>query len=435
MNPYVHLIKHSGIQPLFHAIEMSVHAICDNYPLHIHTEGLRGTGKTSVIRAARHILPPITRIKGCVYNCDPNAPHCPLHRELTVSQVQALGTEVVPRPFLEISHSAKPGSIVGSIDLSKLTDQNTPLAAVLPGTIPQAHRGIIFVDEINRLADTAPELADILLDVMGTKPGRIQIEEPGLPTIEMPVSVSIWAASNPDEDPGALRQIRRQLSDRFDLTVPVSQPENIQSVVDILKSRRTSLKHLEQPIFTFGTVSMSQVELPDDIEHILASIYVNFKLESLRAIEAVESSAILEALLNEHQQVTLDHLTRVIPFTLGHRTDTTTIEEILQYLAELKDPRQSSAAALPALPIAKPSSRKPESWWQKILQDLAAKFNRKETNLATPEKHQQQKKAEQEMAILKPTEATVSAPLKTAAPLAQLPDHKLISLPEHHDQD
>ncbi len=35
----------------------------------------------------------------------------------------------------------------------------------------------MLVDEINRLADTAPELTDIMLDAMGTKPGRVQIEE------------------------------------------------------------------------------------------------------------------------------------------------------------------------------------------------------------------------------------------------------------------
>ena len=94
------------------------------------------------------------------------------------------------------------------------------------GTIPKAHRGIIFVDEINRIADTSPEIVDLLLDVMGTKPGRIQIEEAGFPVLEMPVQVSIWAASNPDEEPGPLEDVRRQLSDRFDFAVRVERPAN-----------------------------------------------------------------------------------------------------------------------------------------------------------------------------------------------------------------
>ena len=43
---------------------------------------------------------------------------------------------------------------------------------------------------------------------MGTRPGRVQIEETGLPPVELPVLVSVWAASNPDEEPGPLEEIR-----------------------------------------------------------------------------------------------------------------------------------------------------------------------------------------------------------------------------------
>lgn len=435
MNPYHRLIKHSGIQPLFHAIEMSVTAICNDYPLHLHTEGLRGTGKTTVIRAARYILPPIIRIKNCIYNCHPAHPHCPLHRHLSPSQITQLGTEAVSRPFLEISHSAKPGSIVGSIDLSKLTDQNNSLAALLPGTIPQAHRGIIFIDEINRLADTSPELADILLDVMGTKPGRIQIEEPGLPLIEMPISVSIWAASNPDEDPGALRQVRRQLSDRFDLTIPVSQPNNIQSVFEILKNRSSDEISNETRSARFES-PLREINISDEIRNILAAIYVNFKLESLRAIEAVETSSGLEALLAAQTEVTLDHVASVIPYTLGHRTDANTIAEILQYLSHLKDPKQSSAAAMPAIPIDKNAAIKsPECWWKKLLQNLAAKLNSGVHKDLSAENQKTNNQNNKTMQLLKPAATTITAPPKLAAPLSQMPDQKLLTTPDkQHDE-
>lgn len=434
MNPYHRLIKHSGIQPLFHAIEMSVTAICNDYPLHLHTEGLRGTGKTTVIRAARHILPPIIRIKNCIYNCHPAHPHCPLHRHLSPSQITQLGTEAVSRPFLEISHSAKPGSIVGSIDLSKLTDQNNSLAALLPGTIPQAHRGIIFIDEINRLADTSPELADILLDVMGTKPGRIQIEEPGLPLIEMPISVSIWAASNPDEDPGALRQVRRQLSDRFDLTIPVSQPNNIQSVFEILKNRNSNETSKETLSARFES-SLQEINISDEIRNILAAIYVNFKLESLRAIEAVETSSGLEALLAAQTEVTLDHVASVIPYTLGHRIDANTIAEILQYLSHLKDPSQSSAAAMPVLPIDKNTAiRSPECWWKKLLQQLAKKMSSVPKDRST-DNQMTDKQNNKTMQLLKPADTTITAPPKPAVPLSQMSDQNLLTTPDkQHDE-
>jgi magnesium chelatase subunit I len=107
---------------------------------------------------------------------------------------------------------------------------------VLPGTLPRAHRGIVFVDEINRLADTSPALVDVLLDAMGTKPGRVQIEETGLQSVELPLSVSVWAASNPDEEPGPLQEIRRQLSDRFDFVVRIERPDRADTVRAIINA-------------------------------------------------------------------------------------------------------------------------------------------------------------------------------------------------------
>lgn len=129
-------------------------------------------------------------------------------------------------PFVEIGHGAKLGTILGSVDLAKLTDPKNSQAALLPGSIPMANRGIIFIDEINRLAETAPEITDVLLAVMGTKPGKVKIEEVGLMPWEIEVTSSVWAASNPDEDPGPLEEVRRQLSDRFDIVVPVQRPSD-----------------------------------------------------------------------------------------------------------------------------------------------------------------------------------------------------------------
>ena len=74
-----------------------------------------------------------------------------------LSAVELLnGDEWVAMPFLEISHAAKVATVVGSIDLEKLVEVKSPAIALLPGTLAQAHRGIVFIDEINRLADTSP---------------------------------------------------------------------------------------------------------------------------------------------------------------------------------------------------------------------------------------------------------------------------------------
>jgi len=350
MKLYHRLARHYGNEMLFEMVEMSIISAAAGDPLHIHAEGLRGTGKTTIMRAAKNILPPIVRVKGCLYNCDPNRPHCPEHRGMDAETVAAIGTETVPMPFLEISHSAKIGSVAGSIDLARITDRSNPQAALMPGIIPQAHRGIIFVDEINRLADTSPEITDVLLDVMGTKPGRIQIEEAGIPLVQIPVQVSVWAASNPDEEPGPLEEIRRQLSDRFDLVIYMGRPSTMESITDILL--QSELARMEpsgggevssdgdrklQVLFAQMAKEYQNMRLPDFLRSFIARIYLKYHIESLRAIEGIQQSAVLHTVLKRRNQVLVSDVLRVLPLALKHRVEVDVLTKILNSLDKGED--------------------------------------------------------------------------------------------------
>ncbi|MBX5477171.1 MAG: AAA family ATPase, partial [Clostridia bacterium] len=369
------VVRHPGNDELFRAVAWSLAGLRRGWPVHLHAEGLRGTGKTTILRAARALLPTIRRIRGCLYNCDPLAPHCPEHRHLSPGEIAALGEEAVPAPFLEISPSAKIGTVVGSIDLTRVLDRTRPEASLLPGTLAQAHRGIVFIDEINRLADIAPELADALLDVMGTKPGRLQIEETGLPKVVLPVNVTVWAASNPDEDPGPLSDVRRQLADRFDLVVSMSRPTTVDAVKRILSSRH--------PLPAAGAPAASGMEgrgagatasgdgaasappaaaapaasnaagdavsvwheaetdpgegwpeVDEILRDFLACTYVRFQLESLRAVEAWQATARLAAACRRGTRVSAEDLLRTAAPVLRHRVDPQTLAEILAYTRE-----------------------------------------------------------------------------------------------------
>ena len=66
------LISHDGNMAFIKSLKMSVLSIKNGIPTHIHAQGLRGTGKTTIIRSMKHFLPEILRIKGCQYNCHPN---------------------------------------------------------------------------------------------------------------------------------------------------------------------------------------------------------------------------------------------------------------------------------------------------------------------------------------------------------------------------
>jgi len=341
MIPFCNLERYEGNKPLFDLVLMSIVSTYAGEPLHLHAEGVRGTGKTTIMRAAKDILPNITRIKGCIYNCDPVAPHCPFHKNLSAEEIEKLGVEEVPMPFLEISHSAKIGTVAGSIDLTKLTDSRHPEASLLPGIIPQAHRGIIFVDEINRLADTSPEITDLLLDVMGNKPGHIQIEEAGLPVVDITVNVSVWAASNPDEDPGPLEEIRRQLSDRFDMVYYMGRPDSVENISHILKKNshfykrhnngkdnmsNADWRNIEENIKYQRDIikwakNYKKTELPDFLCNFIARLYIKYNLESIRATEALQQGAILYSVIKGHDKVAINDVHQVIPMVLKHRLD------------------------------------------------------------------------------------------------------------------
>lgn len=418
MSEYYRLIRHQGNQDLFQVVEMSVAALVNGQPFHIQAEGLRGTGKTSIMRAARTLLPPITRIKNCVYNCDPARPHCPLHRQLSSAEIEAIGVEQVPRPFLEISQVAKPGTVIGSIDLAKLTDTRNPLAALLPGTIPQAHRGIIFIDEINRLVDTSPELADMLLDVMGTRPGRVQIEEPGLPVVELPVNVCVWAAANPDEEPGALCTIRKQLADRFDVTVATGRPDSAQAVINILAGNTGSAPAVSGNKCI--TLALDNVAIGDEVRQILAKLYIDYNLESLRTVIAMETAARLAALQAGRNVAGIIDLVQVAPWTLTHRVSGDILAAIMVHLKGLLADRPAPTAQSAVF------AQKQAAYWANLWSNIKTKLaglGSGQLQLNRSGRSSQGGGAQ----FIDPLQTEIIAPPKSAMPLSRLPDEQLVT--------
>ncbi|MDW7652449.1 MAG: magnesium chelatase, partial [Bacillota bacterium] len=317
------VIFHTGNEELKRFIDIGILAANLEIPVHFHVEGVRGTGKTTLIRAAKSRLPEIKKVRGCIYNCKPQGPHCPDH-----SGSVDCKTETGDMPFLEISHSAKVGTVIGSIDLEKLTSVDSPAAALLPGTLPRANRGIVFVDEINRLADTSPALVDVLLDAMGTKPGRVQIEETGLPTVEMPLNVSVWAASNPDEEPGPLQEIRRQLADRFDFVVRIERPQDCETVRAIMNAADLQQENISYAVPCIK--DFNSVILEDSVEEFLSQLYIRFRLESIRGIQAARLGALLHAVGQGKNTADFSDLAAVLPAALRHRVEAPKLLEITE---------------------------------------------------------------------------------------------------------
>ncbi|MEW2036672.1 ATP-binding protein [Streptomyces sp. NPDC005534] len=189
--------------------------------------GEKGTAKSTAVRALSALLPAVDVVTGCRFSCDPGAPDpaCPDGPH----EVEASTTR--PARMVELPVGASEDRLVGALDIERALSEG--VKAFEPGLLADAHRGILYVDEVNLLHD---HLVDLLLDAAAM--GASYVEREGV-SVRHAARFLLVGTMNPEEG-----ELRPQLLDRFGLTVEVAASREPDQRVEVVRRR---LAHDDDP--------------------------------------------------------------------------------------------------------------------------------------------------------------------------------------------
>ncbi|MFX4223273.1 MAG: magnesium chelatase ATPase subunit I [Thalassobaculum sp.] len=282
--------------------------------------GDRGTGKSTAVRALAHLLPTMKVVHSCRFNCDPAAPapDC-LSGCADAGKRGRPKSDTVPIPVVDLPLGATEDRVVGALDLEVALSRGEKRFE--PGLLARAHRGFLYIDEVNLLED---HLVDLLLDVAAS--GENVVEREGL-SVRHPARFVLVGSGNPEEG-----ELRPQLLDRFGLSVEVSTPTNIRDRVEVVRRREAFERDRDGFLQTWDSKeaairrkivrarkSLASVEVGDAALERAAEICMALGTDGLRGELILMRSARALAALDGQGAVADAHLRQVAPMALRHR--------------------------------------------------------------------------------------------------------------------
>jgi magnesium chelatase subunit D len=205
--------------------------------------GGKGTGKSAMARALHRIMPPIERIKGSPYNIDPEArvdqvdDFFKAELEETGKKLEDYDTEVITCPFVQVPVNVMEDRLFGSVDVKKTLE--TGETVFTPGLMADAHRGILYVDDVN-LLDT--DLVTMMLAAVTD--GFVIVEREGI-SVKYPCKPLMIATLNPEDS-----ELKDVFLDRIGValnadTNPLTMDERITAVDKVIKFQKGEFSDLE----------------------------------------------------------------------------------------------------------------------------------------------------------------------------------------------
>ena len=182
--------------------------------------GEKGTAKSTMVRALARLLPAVEVVAGCRFSCDPSAPD----PRCADGPHDGAPSTVRPARLVELPVGATEDRVLGSLHLERALAEG--VSSYEPGLLAAAHRGLLYVDEVNLLGD---HVVDVLLDAAAM--GRSTVEREGVSASHAARFVLV-GTMNPEEG-----ELRPQLLDRFGLTVEVTSSRDPGVRVEVIRRR------------------------------------------------------------------------------------------------------------------------------------------------------------------------------------------------------
>ncbi|GHF21204.1 magnesium chelatase [Amycolatopsis deserti] len=276
--------------------------------------GEKGTAKSTMVRALASLLPEVDVVEGCRFSCDPAAPdpNCPdaPHDGAAVRR---------PARLVELPVGAAEDRVIGSLNLERaLTEGVTDFQ---PGLLAAAHRGLLYVDEVNLLHD---HLVDTLLDAAAM--GRATVEREGV-SVSHAARFVLIGTMNPEEG-----ELRPQLLDRFGLTVEVAASRDPEQRAEVVRRRLAyeadpdsfAARYADDDAQLAAEIAAAQkllpsVELTDDALRQIAEVCAAFEVDGMRADIVTARTAVAHAAWSGRTEVSTEDIRVAARLALPHR--------------------------------------------------------------------------------------------------------------------
>ncbi|GAB7090215.1 VWA domain-containing protein [Halorubrum luteum] len=288
-------------------------------------QGEKGTAKSTAVRGLVDLLPEQDAVADCPYGCPPDDPgrQC---AECRSHDPTELAVETRPVPLVTLPLGATRERVVGTLSVADALEGE---AEFDPGLLARAHRGILYVDEVNLLED---HLVDVILDAAAG--GVNRVERDGV-SIEHPAEFTLVGTMNPEEG-----DLRPQLRDRFALQATVAgcrDPEDRIEVIDRALERKADPEQFVDE-YDGETAALAEevleaqqlledVSLPADFKRDIAELCLEAGVDGHRADIAIARTARTLAALDGRGKVIQTDLTEAARLALPHRLESRPFED------------------------------------------------------------------------------------------------------------